>query len=153
MKFCCIYISFACRFMSALGNNRSHQQFTPPDPLFRLLPSYTLLPPLLLPSYSLNRSTAFFLIFTFDCLTLIEKIYKLSSKCFFDTIGKKNMITDHLKKNCVWEYDINFPLEKISGSIKAQRYAAFWPYFHEAFKQKELNLDDIKSIIQVILKI
>jgi len=49
------------------------------------------------------------------------------------------MIPDNLKKKCFWEYNINVPLEKIPGTIKAQRFADFWPYFHEAFKQKELN--------------
>jgi hypothetical protein len=65
-------------------------------------------------------------------------------------ISGKKMIPDNLKKKCFWEYDINVPLEKIPGTIKAQRFADFWPYFHEAFKQKELNLADIKYIVQVI---
>jgi hypothetical protein len=60
------------------------------------------------------------------------------------------MIPNKLKKKCFWDYDITIPVEKIPGPIKAQRYADFWPYFHEAFNQKELNLDDIKSIVHVI---
>jgi hypothetical protein len=60
------------------------------------------------------------------------------------------MIPTNLKKKCFWDYDIHVPLDEIPGPIKAQRFTDFWPYFHTAFKQNELTIDDIKSIIQVI---
>jgi len=66
------------------------------------------------------------------------------------SLGDIKMIPLNLKKKCFWDYDINVPLEKIPGLIKAQRYADFWPYFHEAYKQKVLNLDDIKDIVKII---
>jgi len=60
------------------------------------------------------------------------------------------MIPDTLKKKCFWDYEIDVPLKEIPGVIKAQRYADFWPYFHEAFNQQVISIEDIKSIVQVI---
>ena len=59
------------------------------------------------------------------------------------------MIKNQFDKKIFWDY-INSSIEEIPEHIRAQRYVDFWPEIHNAYIRNELNIEEVKSKVNVI---